>query len=586
MSETDAIKLGGANARALTGLNPANPVPSDKQGMENDVTMSKPLETTDRADAPAAAANRPRRRPTPSDVVRQHEAAPADTEIELKLVVEPDRLAEFNQTPIIADNARSKGSRKHFKTVYYDTPERKLRREGLTLRVRQSGTRFTQTVKTECSDDPLTRGEWETRVPSIVADIALAAPFIPAKLLADLEPLEPVFTSDIHRHQRLVDLPSGTVEVAFDHGLLKAGERTLPVSEIELELKAGGAGAIYELALQLAEHGPVRPSIQSKSERGFDLAEGAPPTAPKPRKLRLDPSVPLDDALTRILRACLHHLLQSLPAAEDGRDLEGVHQLRVALRRLRSALHLMRSVSSLSKLEMLRSEAKWLASSLTAAREWDIFQTETLPSIAKGCPSVTGFDALEEVAERRRAAAYHKVGVVLADQRCAKFLLNLGAWIEARGWRSDISSQNLSELTEPAIAFAQRTLAAQYAKVVKRGRRLKSMNPEERHRVRLAVKKLRYGTDFLLPLCGEGKVVKRFRERLIELQEELGSYNDMATTASLLSGLGMETPDSRVAAAAIAGWQASSMVSTEARLREAWRNFAKAQAPWEKDEQS
>ncbi len=585
MSETDAIKLGGANARALTGLNPANPVPSDKQGMDDGVTTNKPSETTEPADAPAAAAKRPRRRPTPSDVVRQHDAAPADTEIELKLIVDPDRLAEFNETPIIADNARSRGSRKHFKTVYYDTPERKLRREGLTLRVRQSGARFTQTVKTECRDDPLTRGEWEASVPSIAADVALAAPFIPAKLLADLEhqPLEPVFTSDIHRHQRLVDLPSGTVEVAFDHGFLKAGDRTLPVSEIELELKAGSAGAIYELALQLAEHGPVRPSIQAKSERGFELAENAPPTAPKPRKLRLDPLVPLDDALTRILRACLHHLLQSLPAAEDGRDVEGVHQLRVALRRLRSALHLMRSVSSLSKLEMLRSEAKWLASSLSAAREWDIFQSETLPGIARGCPSVAGFDALEEVAQRRRTAAYHKVRFVLADQRCATFLLSLGAWIEARGWRSDISSENLSELTEPAIGFAQRTLGAQYARVLKRGRRLKSMNPEERHRLRLAVKKLRYGTDFLLPLCGEGKAVKRFRERLIELQEELGSYNDMATTASLMSGLGMETPDSRIAAAAIAGWQASAMMSTESRLRDAWRNFAKTKAPWEKD---
>ena len=588
MSETDAIKLGGANVRSLTGLNPATPVPTDSRGMENDITAIKGSDVAERAEAPGPAAQRPRRRAAAPEIAQQHEAAPADVEIELKLVVEPDRLAEFNEAPIIADHARSRGSRKHFKTVYYDTPDRKLRREGLSLRVRQSGARFTQTVKTECGEDPLTRGEWEASVPSIAPDVALAAPFIPAKLLAELDrqPLEAVFTSDIHRHQRLVDLPSGTVEVAFDHGFLKAGERTLPVSEIELELKAGNAGAIYELALGLAEQGPVRPSIQAKSERGFDLAENAPPTAPKPRKLRLDPLVPLDDALTRILRACLHHLLQSLPAAEDGRDLEGVHQLRVALRRLRSALHLMSSVSSLSKLEMLRSEAKWLASSLSAAREWDIFQSQTLPGIAKACPSVTGFDALEEVAQRRRMAAYHKVRFVLGDRRCATFLLSLGAWIEARGWRSDISSENLSELTGPALAFAQSTLAALHAKVIKRGRHLKTMNPEERHRLRLAVKKLRYGTDFLLPLCGEGKAVKRYRERLSELQEELGSYNDMATTGSLLSGLGMETADSRIAAAAIAGWQASSMMSTEPRLREAWRNFVKAQAPWEKDAQA
>jgi triphosphatase len=584
MSETDAMNLGGANAHALTRLNPANADPSDKKGMESDVIAGKESETAERVGAQAPATRRPRRRPARSDLSEQHEAAPSDIEIELKLVVDPEHLADFNETPIIATNARSKGSRKHLKTVYYDTPERKLRRHGLSLRVRQSGARFTQTVKTESCDDPLTRGEWEASVPSIAPDVALATPFIPAKVQADLErqPLEPVFASDIHRHLRLVDLPSGTVEVAFDHGLLKAGDCTLPVSEIELELKAGSAGAIYELALRLAEHGEVRPSIRAKSERGFDLAENAPPTAPKPRKLRLDPSVPLDDAFARILRACLHHVLQSLPVAEDGRDVEGVHQLRVALRRLRSALHLMRSVGSLSKLDMLRLEAKWLASNLSAAREWDIFQSQTLPGIAKGCPSVTGFDALEDVAQKRRSAAYRKVRFVLADRRCARFVLSLGAWIEARGWRSDIAPEDLSKLAEPAIAFAQRTLSAQYAKVLKRGRHLKSMSPEERHRLRLAVKKLRYGTDFLLPLCGEGKAVKRFRDRLIELQEELGSYNDMATTASLMSGLDMESPDSRVAAAAIAGWQASALGGVEQRLRDTWRDFAKAKAPWEK----
>lgn len=582
MSETDAMNLGGANAHAVTGLNAVQP---DKKVGESAVAAGKEPEIAQPVDAEAPAAKRSRRRPVPSDISQQHEAAPSDTEIELKLLVDSERLADFNEAPIIAANARSKGARKHLKTVYYDTPGRKLRRHELSLRVRQSGTRFIQTVKTECGEDPLTRGEWEASVSSIAPDVALATPFIPAKLRSDLErqSLEPVFTSDIHRHQRLVDLPSGTVEVAFDHGLLKAGERTQPLSEIELELKAGSASAIYELALRLAEHGPVRPTILPKSERGFDLVEDRPPAAPKPPKLRLDPSVPLDDAFARILRACLHHLLQSLPAAEDGRDPEGIHQLRVALRRLRSALNLMRSIGSLSKLETLRSEAKWLAQNLSAAREWDIFQSETLPGIAKGCPSVTGFDALEEVAESRRSAAYRKARFVLADRRCASFVLSLGAWIEARGWRSDIAPESLGELAEPAIAFAQRTLSAQYAKVIKRGRHLKSMSAEERHRLRLAVKKLRYGADFLLPLCGQGKSVKRFRDRLIELQEELGSYNDMATTASLLSDLRIESPDSGTAAAAIAGWQAHALVSAEQRLRDTWRDFAKTEAPWEKD---
>jgi inorganic triphosphatase YgiF len=593
MSETDAINLGSDNLRAVGGPNDANPVPQEQKGTEKSVASSKEQEAADsgatvrgESAATAGVAKRPRRKAAvPETAQPEHAAPPPDSEIELKLLVDPDRLSDFNEAPIIAANARSKGSRKHLKTVYYDTEARKLSRHGMSLRVRQSGTRFTQTVKTESEGDPLLRGEWEANVSSMAPDVALSTPFIPEKLRSDLarHPLEAVFISDIHRHQRLVDLPSGTVEVAFDHGVLKAGDRSLPVSEIELELKGGSASAIYELALRLAEHAPVRPSIRSKSARGFDLATDAPPEAPRPRKLRLDPSVPLDDAFACILRACLHHLLQSLPAAEDGRDPEGVHQLRVALRRLRSALHLMRSVSSQSKLESLRSEARSLAQNLSAAREWDIFQSATLPAIAKHCPSVIGFDALEEVAETQRCAAYRKARFMLADRRCTTFLLNLGAWIEARGWRSDVATEGLGQLAEPAGDFARRMLATQYAKVLKRGRHLKSMTPEERHRLRLAVKKLRYGTDFLLPLCGQGKAVKRFRDRLAELQEELGSYNDMATTATLLSGLSMESPDSSTAAAAISGWQAHALVSAETRLRDTWKAFAKTKLPWVKD---
>ena len=86
--------------------------------------------------------------------------------------------------------------------------------------------------------------------------------------------------------------------------------------------------------------------------------------------------------------------------------------------------------------------------------------------------------------------------------------------------------------------------------------------------------------DFLLPLYGPGKSVRRFNDRLDDLQEELGSYNDMATTASLLAGLGAESAESGNAAAAITGWQAHAMAGVEPRLRSVWRDFAKTKTPW------
>src|SRR6516164_7946233 len=259
-------------------------VQQDKNGTENPVACARQH----------AVAEPPAQEPPCSDETLLYEALPqTDTatlevalpdgasapsgEIELKLLVADDRLADFNAAPIIATNARNKGTRKHLKSVYYDTPERTLRRNGLSLRVRQSGARFVQSVKAEFGDDPLRRGEWEATVPSIDPDLGLAIPFIPPNLRADLErhQLEAVFTADIHRRTRIIELPSGTVEVALDHGFLKSGNRSMPVNEIELELKGGSAGAIYELALRLAEHGSLKPSIRSKAARGFDLAADA-----------------------------------------------------------------------------------------------------------------------------------------------------------------------------------------------------------------------------------------------------------------------------------------------------------------------
>jgi triphosphatase len=589
MSETVAISTARGSVGAAEPDN--GPASQDKGGTQGSVVSltEQALAPPQPAEPPSAEASATAEAPSPNAPAAPPDAAlpsagamPPATEIELKLLVDPDRLADFSDAAVIASHARGKGTRKHLKSVYYDTPDQTLRRNGLNLRVRQSGGRFVQTVKLESANDPLRRGEWEASVPSLAPDLALAMPFVPEDLRSDLERdgLEAAFTADVHRHQRIVDLPTGIIEIAFDHGVLKAGERSEQVSEIELELKGGSPSTIYDVALRLAEHGPVKPSIRSKSARGYDLAADAPPAARKPAKLRLDAAVALDDAFATILRACLYHLLQSLPAAEDGRDAEGIHQLRVALRRLRAAFDLMRSAGPLSRLETLRSEAKWLAQGLSAARDWDIFRKSTLPDIASACPSIGGFDTLGEVAEERRADAYREVRFVLADRRCTSFVLGLGAWIETRGWRSDVPPESLGQLAEPAAGFARRLLSAQHAKVLKRGRHFKSLDSDGRHRLRLAVKKLRYIAEFLLPLSGPRKTAKRFADELAGLQEELGTYNDMATTAKLLAGLGTASLEGGHAAAAITGWQAHAMMGSEPRLRQAWSDFSKAKAPW------
>jgi len=516
------------------------------------------------------------------DVPEPPSEAAKGTEIELKLLVDAADMAAFQSAPVIEENARTRGIRRRLRAIYYDTPDARLRRAGLTLRVRQSGARFIQTIKSAIDDDPLRRGEWEATVPSMTPDIALAVPFLPARLGARLldDPPSPIFSTDIRRLIRTVALPAGRVEVSFDTGTISAAGETIPVSEIELELKEGSAQALYGLGLRLLEHGPARPSVRSKSDRGFDLADGTPPAAPKPGRPTMPAGVALDEALRIILGAVLRHLFDALPAAWDGGSPEGVHQMRVALRRLRSLFGLMRDVSESVSLESFRAEASRLADGLGNARDTDVFITETLASVEAALPGLHGFDALRAAAAARRETLYADVRLLLADQRTSRLLLELGAWIEQRGWRGDASPAALAVLADPAAKFAARTLSGLSAKVAKRGRHFKSMKPEARHQLRIAVKKLRYATDFLAPVFGDEKRLRRYYGVLAELQDQLGRFNDMATTARIVGGFEDDAAGRSQAAGAVIGWQAQGLTTAEPKLIDAWRDFRRATPPW------
>jgi triphosphatase len=609
--------------RALTQI-PEDLAPAERGrvdapavGPEHDVPSSAGSQAAPSASnsEPAARVEAPRRRPSgktnrelkarngghregngASGTPQLHEPArisfagpgfhPPSTEVELKLLVEPEQLAVLVDAPVIAAHARNKGTVRLLKDTYYDTPAGALRRAGVTLRVRQCGKRFVQTVKLAPAeaDIPLRRGEWETQVAGMAPDFQAVTPLMSMGLQEALahDPLAPVFATEVRRHLRTLTLPSGTVEVAFDAGLLKAGERTAPICEIEIELKSGGPAALYDLALLLADQAAVRPTTRSKAERGLELALETTPDVHWASKLPLGGELSLDDAFAQLLRSASQQLLLNQPAAEDGRNPEGIHQTRIALRRLRCALTMLRPLAPSAMLASLRADAKWLASALAAARNWDVFLGQTLAEVADACSTVAGFDLVRELAEQSRRAGYAAARAALADRRIGRFELELGAWIEQRGWRCDVSGDRLSELAAPAVPFAVRALAKQHDRVLKRGRQFKRLPLEGRHELRLAVKKLRYTADFFLPLLGEDGAARRYARRLSRLQERLGRYNDAGTTRHLMAELALDAmpAPAREALGAVLGWQACRLGSAETEVRAAWRDFRDAARPW------
>lgn len=504
-------------------------------------------------------------------------------EIELKLLLDQTGGAAFDECPFISAHRRGRSTTRRLDATYYDTADRALRKADLTLRVRRSGRRFMQTLKSASDDGhPLKRREWESPVPSLVPDTAALAEMLPEDLRTILKagPLEPVFTTTIRRRQCLIEVADADIELAIDEGSIQSNGRMGKINELELELKRGPSAALYETALQLFDHHPFTLGVESKSARGYALALDLPPRAAKAPTMVLDPDMALGAAFERILRAGQSHILTNLAAAADGRDVEGVHQMRVGLRRLRSALSLLRAVAPSPTLESLREDAKWIASALGDARGWDVFLVETLPEVTAGCPGALGFDSLRAAAECLRAKAYSLVRETIAASRNVRFHLTLGAFIERRGWQANGGDGRFSALAEDTATFAVRMLADRHRKVLERGRHFRHLPPEARHELRIALKKLRYSADFFLPAIGHRRAAKRYLRRLGGFQDQLGRLNDMAVTGNFIDQLQELDGDARLAAGVVVGWQARGLVEAEPAVRAAWHAFRDTETPW------
>ncbi|MGH7078220.1 MAG: CYTH domain-containing protein, partial [Acetobacteraceae bacterium] len=206
---------------------------------------------------------------------------PAHTEVELKLLGDCADLARLINSPLVGAHAKNHGRVRHLTAIYYDTETRGLERAGVTFRIRKVGRRLVATVKRAGASggSPAARDEWETEVATMAPDPGPLLPLLPADLQALLgaAPLQPIFTTTVRRATRRLNLAEAELEMAFDQGRIEAGGRSVPISELELELKRGSVAVLFEFARELAETAPLRLSLQSKAERGFALAHDHPP---------------------------------------------------------------------------------------------------------------------------------------------------------------------------------------------------------------------------------------------------------------------------------------------------------------------
>jgi inorganic triphosphatase YgiF len=466
-------------------------------------------------------------------------------EIELKLELASGAAEDLLAHPLLDKAHPLPKQSGRLRAVYFDTSDHALHRAGISLRIRRRNGKAIQTIKAEGPHKGIAmdRGEWETPVDGEL-DLSAAAGTPLEKLIADealLAGIKPAFSVETDRKAFEAKFEGAVIEVALDRAKASDGDKAVTFSEIELELRQGHAGALFALARRLSEAAALRLSTVAKSERGYRLLEERSPRPYRAEKIALSKDAGCADAFRIIARSCLVQMVQNEALVRLTRDPDALHQMRVGLRRLRAAISLFRSqLLTDSESAEIRDNLRWAGQALGAARDLDVL-IERLRALEDGEPDPA---QLEDVV-RHREEAYRELLETLESRRFMDVVLQTAAWIEAGTW-SHSSEQGREEARDrPARDFARAELSRRFKRIRRLGKHLREGSDEERHELRIRIKKLRYGTEFFASLFPSGKAKKRrksFSGILEDLQERLGELNDLAVGGSLALPLPTMSP--------------------------------------------
>ncbi len=511
-------------------------------------------------------------------------------EIELKLLVDEKSKEALLQRLLLAAPATNRRQELGLSDTYFDTPELWLRHNEAGLRVRHVGDGWIQNLKvgSKVTSGLHQRQEWESAVAGPVVEPARLRKMVDDKkvrrnMLASAalgKRLAPIFTTELKRTVWEIHLPEGDlIECAFDEGIIECGDQKDAINELELELKSGDPVHLFDFALTLQKDMPLRLGNLSKADRGYALLASHTPTAVKASSLTLSNDMSAEQAFQAIAFNCITHI-----QANDGKvamaqdDVESLHQMRVGMRRLRSALSMFKSLLHLS--EDLQKELDWLAKELGDTRDWDVLAGSTLPGLAKDVPAALQIDRIQQAAADRAHAHHAAAAAAVGSARYTRLMLSLTRWVLAMGWRDDTATLASSGklLAEPVTEFAHKTLRRDQQRLRTCARKLRTATPEARHRIRIAAKKTRYAAEFFDSLFAPKKV-RPYVKALTGLQEELGLLNDATVADRLLHEMSTGQPQLEAQAGFVRGFLTARVQQDGKAIIKRWKKFMPMSLP-------
>jgi triphosphatase len=323
---------------------------------------------------------------------------------------------------------------------------------------------------------------------------------------------------------------------------------------------------------------PVRLERRSKAERGYRLtAPAAPAASVHGAAVDLDPQLTGDDALRRIGSVCLDQILAN-EAAVLADAAEGIHQMRVAVRRLRAILAAFGRLLPADQRRSVSEELRWLGDALGPARNLDVFETALLAPARRALGEPDGGAALSEATGRRRKAAYASAAKAIRSTRYTALMLRQLRWFDGCGWREGAASP---DLRQPIASLAAGILDRRRRAARRRSKGFAKQSPQRRHSLRIALKKLRYATEMLAGLWAADDV-GRFTKRLKRLQDDLGDANDLLVGHAIVTELTKRNTAGAIAdaGAIMLEWHEHRLARREPKLRKQLGRLLEAEPFW------
>ncbi len=497
-----------------------------------------------------------------------HDAPPFSLELSLA----PDDVALLLRQPELRGSLprrramNSKAAR--FSLIWHDTPQGDLAAAGLSLAQRHTASGM----------------RW--RLEQMVPDTEAASPpGAPCALLSEHEqadpawpaPLLPVAAFDGQHHS--LTPPEAAISVTLLQGALRAVAAQRAICRVLLNGEGSAA-----LAMQWAGRMRLEAPATSLAAEAFALS-GRNPAMRRLGAPSLRPNQTVDDGFAFIVAHLAGVILHYAPAARLGLVPEPVHQMRVALRRLRSAILLFRRAVSCPDLDDATLRLKEMGRFLGPPRDWDVFTSGAGRDVGRAFDGDKPVAALLDAAERRRLKGYADLAAYLESPAWRQLGIALAHLVEVRPWRHFIpeapdQAVRHAELQRAALAdFASRALQRRLDAVTEPGPDLSGLSIEQLHDIRLHSKRLRYATEFFAPMF-PGGTTRRFLRRMMALQEHLGHLNDGAVAATLMAELPGRSTAHHYAVGVVRGFVAANAAGSRRKIERTWQRFLRQNSFW------